>query len=379
MSPLCPCRPGRPGRATGRSTARRKLVISDAVFSMDGNVADIRGLLALCDQYDALLLLDDAHGFGVLGPQGRGSLAEAGLTGANASPRVLYMATLGKAAGVAGAFVAGSDMLVEWLLQRRAATSSPRPRRHAGQRAAGQRGPDPGRGRAPRGPGRTHCRAARRPHAAAGAHGLAAAAFAHRRAGPGHRLQRHGPGRDGGLRERGLWVPAIRPPTVPEGTARLRIALSASHAHRRPTAAADGAGRGLAPGPTPPLNPLHHRNGDVHAPSLRRIHRQPRRPARQQLLTECLRLRTPASGRGRRQGRLLPVSQFEIGSAPANRGFVHVQLRLLAGRADTAKKELSEGIAAVLRRLTPQPAGMMVQLSVEIADMDKPSYYKGRL
>jgi 5-carboxymethyl-2-hydroxymuconate isomerase len=77
--------------------------------------------------------------------------------------------------------------------------------------------------------------------------------------------------------------------------------------------------------------------------------------------------------------RLLPVSQFEIGSAPANRGFVHVQLRLLAGRTDTAKKELSEGIAAVLHRLTPQPAGMMVQLSVEIADMDKASYYKGRL
>jgi 8-amino-7-oxononanoate synthase len=82
---------------------------------MDGNVADIRGLLALCERYDALLLLDDAHGFGVLGPQGRGSLAEAGLTGANASPRVLYMATLGKAAGVAG--------------KRRAATSSPPPRR----------------------------------------------------------------------------------------------------------------------------------------------------------------------------------------------------------------------------------------------------------
>lgn len=79
------------------------------------------------------------------------------------------------------------------------------------------------------------------------------------------------------------------------------------------------------------------------------------------------------------KARLLPVSQFEIGSAPVNRGFVHVQLRLLAGRTDTAKKELSEGIAAVLRRLTPQPAGMMVQLSVEIADMDKPSYYKGRL
>lgn len=70
---------------------QRKLVVSDAVFSMDGNVADIEGLLALCERYDALLLLDDAHGFGVLGPQGRGSLAAAGLTGAKASPRVLYM------------------------------------------------------------------------------------------------------------------------------------------------------------------------------------------------------------------------------------------------------------------------------------------------
>lgn len=63
------------------SPARRKLVISDAVFSMDGDLIDIPALLALCERYDALLLLDDAHGFGVLGPQGRGSLAQAGLTG----------------------------------------------------------------------------------------------------------------------------------------------------------------------------------------------------------------------------------------------------------------------------------------------------------
>ena len=100
------------------SPARRKLVISDAVFSMDGDLIDIPALLALCERYDALLLLDDAHGFGVLGPQGRGSLAQAGLTGPNASRRVLYMATLGKAAGAAGAFVAGDAALVEWLLQK---------------------------------------------------------------------------------------------------------------------------------------------------------------------------------------------------------------------------------------------------------------------
>jgi 8-amino-7-oxononanoate synthase len=106
------------GQQLQASPARRKLVISDAVFSMDGDVAPIPGLLALCEQHDALLLLDDAHGFGVLGPQGRGALAAVGLTGATASKRVLYMATLGKALGVAGAFVAGPDNLVEWLLQK---------------------------------------------------------------------------------------------------------------------------------------------------------------------------------------------------------------------------------------------------------------------
>ena len=91
------------------SPARRKLIISDAVFSMDGDVADVPALLALCERHDALLLIDDAHGFGVLGPQGRGCLAHFGLHAENASPRVLYMATLGKAAGVAGAFVTGSE------------------------------------------------------------------------------------------------------------------------------------------------------------------------------------------------------------------------------------------------------------------------------
>ena len=99
--------------ALAASPARRKLVISDAVFSMDGDVVDVPALLTLCERHDALLMLDDAHGFGVRGPQGRGSLAAVDLAGANASRRVLYMATLGKAAGVSGAFVAGPDALVE--------------------------------------------------------------------------------------------------------------------------------------------------------------------------------------------------------------------------------------------------------------------------
>ena len=77
--------------------------------------------------------------------------------------------------------------------------------------------------------------------------------------------------------------------------------------------------------------------------------------------------------------RIAALDNFEIGSAPVNRGFVHAQLRLLSGRTPEAKKDLSERIAAVLRRLTPKPEGMLVQLSVEIVDMDRPSYVKERL
>ncbi|MDR0216601.1 MAG: 8-amino-7-oxononanoate synthase [Comamonas sp.] len=209
---------------------QRKLVVSDAVFSMDGNVADIEGLLALCERYDALLLLDDAHGFGVLGPQGRGSLAAAGLTGTKASPRVLYMATLSKAAGVSGAFVAGHELLIEWLLQKTRsytfATAAPAMLARALQTSLQL----------------IEQQSALRLQLQA--------RIAQLRAGLQPLLQGKGwrllpsdtavqalvvGGNDAalslmeGLRQRGLWVPAIRPPTVPVGTARLRIALSALH------------------------------------------------------------------------------------------------------------------------------------------------------
>jgi 8-amino-7-oxononanoate synthase len=95
------------------SNASRKLVMVDAVFSMDGDLAPVPELLALCEQYNAWLLLDDAHGFGVLGKQGRGVLSHFKVS----SPHIIYMATLGKAAGVFGAFVAGNTVLIDYLLQ----------------------------------------------------------------------------------------------------------------------------------------------------------------------------------------------------------------------------------------------------------------------
>jgi len=96
-----------------QSTAKRKLVVVDAVFSMDGDFAPVPELLVLCEQYDAYLLLDDAHGFGVLGKQGRGILDYFNVQ----SSRIIYMATLGKAAGVAGAFVGADATIIDYLIQ----------------------------------------------------------------------------------------------------------------------------------------------------------------------------------------------------------------------------------------------------------------------
>ena len=77
--------------------------------------------------------------------------------------------------------------------------------------------------------------------------------------------------------------------------------------------------------------------------------------------------------------RFVVANSFAIGTAPDPRAFVHAQLRLLSGRTPEAKRDLSERVAAVLRRLAPKPAGVLVQLSVEIVDMDRGSYTKERL
>ena len=93
----------------------RKLVMSDAVFSMDGDLAQVTRMSELCQQYNAWLMLDDAHGFGVLGANGAGTAEEFSL---DQEQLPVYMATLGKAMGGFGAFVAGSDALIETLIQK---------------------------------------------------------------------------------------------------------------------------------------------------------------------------------------------------------------------------------------------------------------------
>ena len=209
-------------QALAQSTQRRKLVISDAVFSMDGDVADIRALLALCERYDALLLLDDAHGFGVLGPQGRGSAAHFGLH----SDRLVYLATLSKAAGGAGAFVAGTEMLIEWLLQRSRTTifATAAPPLLAEALRASLRvlaAEDWRRERLAELAAQLRAGLADLPWKL-----LPSATAIQPLLIGGNRATVELGAR---LCDDGVWVPAIRPPTVPRGTARLRISLSAAH------------------------------------------------------------------------------------------------------------------------------------------------------
>lgn len=199
------------------------IIVTDGVFSMDGDVAPVAELAAVARRNDAWLMVDDAHGLGVLGPRGRGTLAAAGATQTDVP---LLMGTLGKAFGTQGAFVAGDTEVIELLVQK----------------------------------ARTYIYTTALPPAVAAATRVAlriAAAEEERRARLSDNIARF---RDGAARlglalmpsptaiqpiaigssrqalfvsealwQRGFWVTAIRPPTVPDGTARLRVTLCATH------------------------------------------------------------------------------------------------------------------------------------------------------
>jgi len=218
------------------STAANKLVVSDAVFSMDGYVADVPALLALCERHDAMLMIDDAHGFGVLGEQGEGVLSHHRMAGVNGVAsawsgrldRLIYMATLGKAAGVAGAFIAGEPSMVEWVMQKARtymfATGAPAIIAESLRASLKVMQQEPWR--------RQHLRDLR----ARLREGVLAANLPWTLMPSETAIQPLVIGRNedalavmARLDEQGVWVPAIRPPTVPEGTARLRISLSAAH------------------------------------------------------------------------------------------------------------------------------------------------------
>ena len=97
---------------TKHSDVNNKLVISEGVFSMDGDKAPVTQLKASCDEHDAWLMIDDAHGLGVLGKEGKGSVVAQNMANSDVN---IYMATFGKALGVGGAFVSGSEELIEYI------------------------------------------------------------------------------------------------------------------------------------------------------------------------------------------------------------------------------------------------------------------------
>jgi 8-amino-7-oxononanoate synthase len=209
-----------------KSASPRKLILTDGVFSMDGDIAPLPEMLALCEKYDAWMLVDDAHGFGVLGPQGRGSLAHFGLD----SPRMLYMGTLGKAAGVAGAFVAGDAILIEWLLQRARTYvfTTASPPLLAGALLAGLQLFQTEDWR------REHLQSLIR-RLREGLADLPWTLLPSETAIQALIVNDNQRALDlmADLMEQHIWVPAIRPPTVPKGTARLRISLSAAHTNEQ--------------------------------------------------------------------------------------------------------------------------------------------------
>ena len=198
----------------------RRIVISETLFSMDGDVADVVALAAAAKRYDAALILDEAHAIGVFGPEGRGVSAASGIT-----PDVL-VGTCGKALGSFGAFAATSRAVADLLWTRARplvfSTGLP-PMVPAAVRAAIEitRGTEGDQRRAVL---VAHARLLR--SLVSGLGGSSESPIAPLLVGDDRQVM----AMTSQLLETKLFVQGIRPPTVPEGTARLRVSLAAGHA-----------------------------------------------------------------------------------------------------------------------------------------------------
>jgi len=210
-----------------------KIIVTDAVFSMDGDIAPLADLLALAEQHQAWLVVDDAHGFGVQGQDGAGSIAALGLQ----SSLLIYMGTLGKAAGTAGAFVVAEDAVIEWLIQRARTyiftTAAAPALAHATIHSIAIMRSDEGAARRARLNAHIETirmQLGRSMDASWAPTDMTPLPSSHTAIQPILVGENHAAL---ALAERllthGFWVPAVRPPTVPAGTARLRLSLSAAH------------------------------------------------------------------------------------------------------------------------------------------------------
>ena len=201
-----------------------KIIVTDGVFSMDGDIAPVQALLKIAEEFDALLLIDDAHGFGVLGKQGHGILEQEKLN----SDRIIYVGTLGKAAGISGAFICAQESFIEWLIQKGRpyiySTATPPAIAHALLKSLEMIEGEEGIQRRAQlaqlidiwqeemifsqWQKTSSCTPIQPVILGSNANALLASSL---------------------LDKAGYWIPAIRPPTVPAGSARLRITFSANH------------------------------------------------------------------------------------------------------------------------------------------------------
>ena len=209
-----------------QDSSQHKLIIIDGVFSMDGDLAPIGALLQLAERHDALLMVDDAHGFGVLGKHGYGILEDSGLC----SERLIYVGTLGKAAGISGAFVCANELLIEWLIQKArpyiySTASSPALAYALIRSLELIEGPI---GQERRDSLRSNTVLWKQLAQFAHWHLLdSATAIQPIIVGSNETVLQLAKDLD----RAGYWIPAIRPPTVPVGMSRLRMTLSATHTH----------------------------------------------------------------------------------------------------------------------------------------------------
>ena len=224
-----------------RATRRSTWIVTDAVFSMDGDLAPLPQLLSLAERYQARLFVDDAHGTGTMGPDGRGTLAHFAVE----DRLPLHMGTLGKALGASGAYLVGSHAVVEYVLNTARSflyTTAPPPSSCAAATAALQvLQEDPAR----------RDRLWRNREELAG--GLKQLGFRLTQSqSPIVPVLIGSPESAVAMAERlfelGVYAPAIRPPTVPAGTSRIRLTVTSEHTSeqlQKVLAAFSSAGRAL--------------------------------------------------------------------------------------------------------------------------------------